>query len=376
MTRFADTTELGRLRMAADVAITDVINVKPGERVLIVTNPEENVQRISKALFDATVRAEGVPTLIFQEKRTQLDMANTEVLGALRTHPDVLISISAEKLGKDPDALGEPIEGEEKSYDHVFNFLLGEKKARSFWSPSVTEEMFAKTVPIDYGKMRSQCEVLSSKLTQAMEAHITSELGTDIVVGLHNRKAKSDDGDFRDPGKGGNLPAGEVFISPALGMSDGIIWFDGSISSHDGVIIIEDPIKVDVKDGFVVRISGKGEAKEAVKLNESLVKGKETAMKFGEEGKLKAAEAESYAKNAYNLGELGIGLNPAAEIVGNMLEDEKVLSTCHIAIGSNYDEDAKALIHLDGLIKEPTIVLKYNDGTTETIMDAGKLITD
>ena len=41
-----------------------------------------------------------------------------------------------------------------------------------------------------------------------------------------------------------------------------------------------------------------------------------------------------------------------------MLEDEKVFKTCHIAIGSNYDDDAKALIHLDGLVKNPTIVVR------------------
>ena len=57
-----------------------------------------------------------------------------------------------------------------------------------------------------------------------------------------------------------------------------------------------------------------------------------------------------------------------------MLEDEKVYGTCHIAIGANYDEDAKSLIHLDGLIKSPTITAKFGDGTEKTIMENGEFI--
>jgi len=63
-----------------------------------------------------------------------------------------------------------------------------------------------------------------------------------------------------------------------------------------------------------------------------------------------------------------------AEIVGNMLEDEKVYGTCHIAIGSNYDEDVKSFTHLDGLVWYPTITAIYPDDSEETIMKDGKLV--
>jgi len=55
--------------------------------------------------------------------------------------------------------------------------------------------------------------------------------------------------------------------------------------------------------------------------------------------------------------------------VGNVLEDEKVLGTVHFAIGSNYDQDALALIHSDGIVKNPTIII---DG--KTIMAKGKML--
>ena len=78
-------------------------------------------------------------------------------------------------------------------------------------------------------------------------------------------------------------------------------------------------------------------------------------------------------KNARNIGELGIGLNPAAKITGNMLEDEKAFNTCHFAIGENYDNDAPSLIHLDGVVRNPTITLIYADGTEKVILNEGNL---
>ena len=92
------------------------------------------------------------------------------------------------------------------------------------------------------------------------------------------------------------------------------------------------------------------------------------------EGKLPPGKAEVYARNARNIGELGIGLNPSAKICGNMLEDEKVYHTCHFAIGSNYDEDAPALIHLDGLVSRPSIVATFSSGAQREILRDGDLV--
>lgn len=54
-----------------------------------------------------------------------------------------------------------------------------------------------------------------------------------------------------------------------------------------------------------------------------------------------------------------------------MLEDEKAFKTCHFAIGSNYDEDAPSLIHLDGVVKDPTIILVFEDGSEKTAVENG-----
>jgi leucyl aminopeptidase (aminopeptidase T) len=360
-----------QLQKAASVAINEVLGVKKDEKILIVTNPEEGVRSISMALYDAASEAGALPVLIFQPVKTQLDFAEDSVISAIESNPDIILSISKQKLGKDKKALKDPYKVGEKRYDSTFTYLLGENKTRSFWSPSVTAKMFAETVPIDYTALKSMCKKVKDELDKAQETHITAPSGTDIVIGLKGREAKSDDGNFREKGKGGNIPCGEVFISPELGTSKGVIGFDGSISLEGGEVIIDTPILTTVEGGFVTEINGKSEAED---LKNTIEKAEGTVREFVSQGKLPKESEESYVKNARNLGELGIGLNRNAKIVGNMLEDEKVYGTCHIAIGSNYDEDAKSLIHLDGLIKGPTITVKYEDGTEKTIIKDGEVL--
>ncbi|HKL85166.1 MAG TPA: peptidase M17, partial [Treponemataceae bacterium] len=112
---------------------------------------------------------------------------------------------------------------------------------------------------------------------------------------------------------------------------------------------------------------------EADLLRISIEEGEAKARETVANGNMTAAEGAFYEKNARGLGELGIGLNPSATISGNMLEDEKAFHTCHFAIGSNYDNDADSPIHLDCLVKNPTIEVKYPNGTSVVIEKDGIL---
>ena len=365
-------SDVSEIEKAAQVAVREVLDVKPGETLHIITNPEKGVYTIAQAIYDAAIEVGGKPLILVQPYKTQLDYAEEGVIGALGTIPDIAISLSAEKLGKDRGGISKPYKGlDGKDYEHVFDLHLKDKKLRAFWSPSTTIDMFSRTVPIDYARLRDECAFLKEKLDRAESARITTDIGTDIVIGLKGRAGDSDDGDFRKPGTGGNLPAGEVYISPALGSSNGVIAFDGSISATEGEIIIEEPIVATVRNNFIIKLSG---GEEAVLLEAALKSGETNAREMLAKGEINQEQADEYVKNARNLGELGIGLNHNARIIGNMLEDEKVYSTCHIAIGANYDNDAKALIHLDGLILKPNIELEYPDGTSEIIMEKGELI--
>jgi len=360
------------IRAAAKIAVRESLGLKKGETLLIVTNPSRELMEISSALYDEAVAVGASPTLVVQGAKSQTDYAEPAVIAAFESLPDAFASISAEKLGKDRAGIRKPYEWDGIKYDHIFHYqLYGARTLRSFWSPGITAAMFADTVPIDYAALRDRCCAVSAAFADAVYARVTAPAGTDMRVGLRGRAPKSDDGDFSRRGSGGNLPAGEVFISPELGASEGTIAFDLSIAAVAGDIIIADPIRCRVERGSVTAVEG---GKEAALLRAALEAGAESARKLGGEGALAADTAEAYARNARNLGELGIGLNPAARVVGNMLEDEKAFRTCHFAIGSNYDEDAPALIHLDGLVSRPTIVVVRPDGSETVVERDGELV--
>jgi len=359
------------LQEAARIAIEDSLKVKRDERVLIVSNPSGDVSLISQALFDAVIRVRARPVLIYQPVKTQMDFADPVVIEAFKARPDVFISMSAEKLGKDEAGITRPYQHETTQYDHIFHLqLYGEKTSRAFWSPSTNLESFIRTVPIDYTLLAQRCNAIKNILDRAAAVRVTAPGGTNVYIGLKGRLAKSDDGDFSRPGTGGNLPAGETFISPENGTAQGIIAFDGSISLHDRDILIHEPIRCTLEGGYITTIEGGVEARE---LLQTITMAEGRAAEYEKAGRLPAGSGAIYAKNARNIGELGIGLNPLARITGNMLEDEKAFRTCHFAVGHNYDEDAPALIHLDGLVKDPTIVAIFEDGREQLIEEAGEL---
>ena len=106
---------------------------------------------------------------------------------------------------------------------------------------------------------------------------------------------------------------------------------------------------MNVEKGFAVKIDG---GQEAVKLNALLT---------------------PFGKKAFNTAELGIGTNDEAIITGEILEDEKVMGTVHIALGNNLSMGGTCDvgIHLDGVILKPTVIV---DG--RTIMANGDLSVD
>ena len=366
-----DIDQAEALQKAADTAILECLKVKKDEKVLIVTNPNHDVLLISQTLYNASVRAEAKPSILIQPVKSQLDASEDTVIAAISSEPDVIISMSHQKIGKDLKAQKKPYMVNGQKIDSTYHYLLDTKKTRGFWSPTVTIEQFIKTVPVDYSRMKKEALFIKKILDDGSKVRITCPFGTDIEFGINKRTAFVDDGDFSEPGAGGNLPAGESFISPGNGTAEGRIAFKGSISVYNGVLILDNPLIVTVRNGFVDKIT---EDETGKILADTIERGKAAAEESGRNGKLSPEDAAEYARNARHLGELGIGINPNAEIIGNMLIDEKVYKTCHIAIGSNYDNDAPAMIHLDGLIQQPTLSVLSSKGEWVDVLKGGYLV--
>ncbi len=337
--------EMSKLKKAAEIAINDVLGVREGEEVVIITNFEGDVFPIAKALYEAAWQAKGRAVIMVQPEKSQYEYAERMVLDAVASAPDVIISMCSHKVGKDPYGTNIGYVGRDgQKYNHAFDLVIdGDRKSRSFWSPGATVDMFERTVAVDYKAMRELAAKLKAVLDEGSEVRVTSPSGTDLTFSIEGRKGKVDDGDFRLPGTGGNLPCGEAYVSPKNRTAEGVIVFDGTLDLVPDAVIPKSPVKVSFKEGFVVDVSG---GEEAQGLLEVIRKGEQMARELGKPDE---------ERNARALGEMGIGINPAATMTCNMLEDEKVWRTVHFAIGANLDNDGHAFIHQDCLVKRPNL---------------------
>jgi len=196
--------------------------------------------------------------------------------------------------------------------------------------PMITENMMMRGAMLaNYNKVRALTMKVAKLLDRASEVEIDTRAGTNLRMSIAGRKAHPDTGIFHNAGDFGNLPAGEAFIAPVEGTAEGRVIVDGSM--------------VDRVRGTVEIIFEKGIARKI----------------FGSPAPGLLKILRKAGPKAMNLAEFGIGTNPKAKLIGNVLEDEKVFGTCHIALGDNstFGGKVKAGIHVDGIIKHPTIKL-------------------
>jgi leucyl aminopeptidase (aminopeptidase T) len=336
---------MSKLDDVSRIALAESVALRDGEEVLILTNPEEAVFTVAKALFEAAKSLGGKPVLLLQEVKTTTDYAERLALEAVRAEPDVLLTITKARVGKDAHGLHFGYVGRDgRKFDSLIDKVTkGDRQVRGFSSPNPNPGLFARCVPLDYEALRGCAARLKGIIDRGQTVRVTSSKGTDIEFSIAGRRAIANSGDYRRPGQFGNLPAGEVYVSPALGSGTGVVVFDGTISTMNGPQIPRTPVRITFRDGFVEKIEGA----EAARLVEMTIReGEALARAIGN---------EEQARNCRHLGEFGIGINDTAQITGIILEDEKALKTCHFALGSNYDFDAPAIIHRDMLVINPTV---------------------
>ncbi|MBI2654617.1 aminopeptidase [Candidatus Woesearchaeota archaeon] len=214
-----------------------------------------------------------------------------------------------------------------KSLSHTMTRRNASKKgARIASMPGITLGMMKRALNVDFYKLRRINKKLISKLKNKNKIRIITKKGTDITFHLKGRKWIGDDGIYTKKGAFGNLPAGEIFIAPLEGKTNGTIIVDASVG---GIGKVDKNIKIDVKNGFIENIEGGKVANQFNKLLKN--------------------------KLYKNVAELGIGTNYKARITGNVLEDEKAARTCHIAFGNNKHFGGKVDVpfHVDVVAKNP-----------------------
>ena len=193
--------------------------------------------------------------------------------------------------------------------------------------PGVTEDMLARVMAVDFDTMAGAVEGGGGAARRRRRARTSPAPAAPTSLALDGRAGISDDGELTAPGAFGNLPCGEGFIAPAFG--------EGTVvaSSLAPLGLSEEPATLTVARGPDRR--GRRRPRPAVH----------------------RAAAAPTASSGRNLAELGVGTNDRARLTGNVLEDEKILGTVHVAFGASagIGGTVSVPIHLDVVVarREP-----------------------
>jgi leucyl aminopeptidase (aminopeptidase T) len=312
------------LDRAVRTVLEDCLGIKEGENVLVVTDPQR--RPIADALVARARELGAEAVLVDMAERLTNGTEPPDAVAAAMLACDVLVAPTT------------------KSVSHTeARRSASARGVRAATMPQVTEDMLVRTMSADYAKVRDRSAKLAELLTRSGGVHITSEAGTDVALVIEGREGLADSGDLSASGAFGNLPAGEGFIAPVEGLTRGRIVFDGSIWP---VGLLEEPLIVDVEDGYAVAMSGSSA------------------------GELRAI-LEPHGKEAFAVAELGIGTNESARLTGNVLEDEKILGTIHIAFGDNHSFGGTIRVpsHQDGIVLKPRVTIDDIE-----VLEDGKLL--
>jgi len=293
----------------ARVAIEDCMGVSSDETALVISDEER--REIGRALVEAA-RNVGA-THVYAEIDADEDHGKeppATVAAAMRA-ADVVLAPTTRSLTHT---------GARKK--------ACEAGARVGTMPSVTREVMEGAMPADYSEVAERADALLEAFEGVEEVRIESDAGTDLTLEVGERDWHPDDGICHEAGCVTNLPAGEVYIAPTGG--EGTLVVDGFFA---GLGKLDESVRIEFEDGRATKVSHDGLRKKM----------------------------DAVGDCGRNLAELGVGVNSAATLIGNVLQDEKVAGTIHVAVGdsSGFGGDVECDLHLDGVVEEPRL---YADG--------------
>jgi Leucyl aminopeptidase (aminopeptidase T) len=318
----------GLMLQGARKILDECVNVQPGESVYIVTDMVQ--EGLGQVLASAAVErgAEVVMSIMKPRKR------------AGEEPPKII----AEGM-KQADVVLLPV-----SYSVTHTYAVKEAAnngARLLVLTDFTEEMLiAGGIDADFRAIKPVCKAVADAFANGSKVRLTTPGGTDLTFDITGRRGNALYC-VVEPGEFSTIPTIEANSSPIEGTANGVIVADASIP-YLGIGVLDTPVTVQVKDGFITNISG---GKQADVLRKDL--------------------ASHNDPNSYNIAELGVGLNPQCRMCGIMLEDEGVIGTAHIGIGTNITlgGNTKAACHYDLIMWMPRIEV---DG--KVIVDGDKVL--
>lgn len=311
----------------ARTIVENCAGVKSGESVLVVT--DTNMVEIAEVLAQAVQERDAEPIIaVMIPRKGHGEEPPPSVSEAMKKAnvflTPVSTSITHTRSTKEAVAAG----------------------SRGIIMTAFTEDLLIRGgIQADFKKQKPICLELARRFQEANFVKLTNPAGTSLTMRKEGRRGNALYC-IVEPGQFSTVPTIEANFSPIEGCAEGVIVADASIP-YLGIGVLKEPVRCKVEKGFIVDIEGGSQARV---LKEDLKARKDP--------------------NCYNVAELGVGLNPASQMTGIMLDDEGVFGSVHIGVGTNITlgGNIKAATHYDLLMWGATIEL---DG--KIILDKGNL---
>lgn len=294
------------------------MNIEEGDEVVFVTDTSMDPQMWQVVLKAA--RSRGIdPTVTMRSELEHSHEEPPEPIRQAMMEADVIVFLT-EKTMVHSHAAIEAMKGGTKGV------ALEE----------ITPEIITgSAASADYEAILEHSRSVRDVFTEGERLTITTPLGMDLEAEIGGRPGFSAVGKVeKQPGDieiyAASFPDGEVAVAPIEETVNGTIIWDTTMNDINR---IDEPIEVDVEEGYVTEIRGGAEADQLRRI------------------------LENADRDSWGIGEIAVGLNPDVELQGSIRVDKKALGYLHIALGENTDVGGKldADIHFDGVIGNATM---------------------
>ncbi|GIN64346.1 hypothetical protein J27TS8_43390 [Robertmurraya siralis] len=284
------------------------LTVKTNESVLIITDDDK--EAIANLFYQAGKGVSKEAVLVKMPTRNKSGEEPPQMISSLMKCADVILCVT------------------EHSLTHTnARKNASESGARIATMPGITLDMLENgAITADYHEVEALTEMYAQRLDQGEEVRIEKD-GHVLTFSIKGRKGIRSTGVFKEKGESGNVPSGESYIAPIEDSANGSLLIDGSISN---IGVLDEPIMLKIEQGRLVQATGEMGQRLLDLLGDGAGR---------------------------TIAEFGIGTNKKARLTGNVLEDEKVFGTVHIAFGSNksFGGRTEAGVHIDCVMKEPIV---------------------
>jgi leucyl aminopeptidase (aminopeptidase T) len=306
--------EVDTVASTAERVIRDCLGVRPGERFAIVVDDRTDPE-IPRELARVALELGGEPVVVTFPHRQRSGAEPPAPAAEAMAAADVVLCAASTSL-----------------YHTTAKAVAQRAGTRGdFNAPYRADAWRSGAMTADFTAIRRRAECLAEIWRGTSLVRVTSPAGTDLTAGVKGREPKAWlTGICRNPGEVSALPGGEVSLPPVEGTSNGIVVWE-RVASDLGAL--EGPLTITVRDGRAIAFEGGPSADRLRRIVEEVV-------------------------DADNIGEIGIGLNPAARIGDEITEAKKAFGTVHIALGDSANEYGGLVeceVHLDGLVMEPSV---------------------